>query len=612
MSYPTSDPGPEPTPPWKRPDESPTTVTPWAAGPTSATAPTTQPAPRRRNRARWVVALLATALVVTTGIGVALFATSGQATKAVGPTYLPPTTVAYMEARLDLPGDQRDNLVAFMGKFPGFGDPANFELKINDALDRFTRQASQDRLTYSGNVEPWFEGEFSIAVTSVPEFGSDEGTGDETADPSIPFVGALGVSDRGQLESLLQQMQVFALESGAKFTQAPGNGATIVTMEQPEGVNPSLSYAVTDDLFLFAIDAEQLRTALDVRAGAQPSLAEAEPFKSQLAALPAQRLGAMYLDFAPFVDALGRQMSDAGMPGSLMDVNALPKSMVGALRVEGDRLALDMRMVPGSATPLPGIRDSGLAARMPATTAFYMEQRDLGQTARMLVTQLKTQAGPALSDSEIGDIEEFLGTPLEEFLSWVQDIGLGVSVEGERFDFGIVATVTDEAIAAQRVERITAGARAALAFGEDTPFEIVEETIAGAQVTTIRPKPGGGMLSEEVPFELSLSYTVKEGLFVLGVGDFVKGVLERPEGDSLASNGAYSTALDAAGGATNGGVMYVDIAALRAAIERMVPADQRAQYETDVRPNIEPLDRFVGVSTIQDGTLVVRYLLFVE
>jgi hypothetical protein len=560
------------------------------------------------------VALGATALVVTAGVGIAMFATSGQSTAALGPSYLPPTTVAYVEMRLDLPGDQRDNLVSFMGKFPGFGDPANFDLKINDALDRFTREASEDRLTYSGNIDPWFEGEFSLAVTSVPDdtFGP-AGAGGEAGSGSFPVVAALSVSDRSELESFLQQMQVFALESGATFTQEPANGATIVTMEQPGAVNESLSYAVTDELLLFAMDVDQLKASLDILAGAQPALADAEPFKSQLAGLPDQRLGAMYVDFAPFVEELRRQMSAADAPEMGMDWDAVPKSMVGAVRVEGDRLAIDMRMVPGSATPLPGMRDSGLAARMPASTVFYLEQRDIGQTVNTLVKQLKAQGGAAVSQDELEDVEEFLGTPLEEFLTWAQDVGLGVTIEDERFELGIVATVTDEAVAAQRVERLTTAARAAIAFGDDAPFEIVEETIAGAAVTTIRPDSARvGPVLDELPFRPSLSYTVKDGRFVLGVGDFVKGVLERPEGDSLAADGAYSTALEAAGGATNGGVMYLDIGALRAAIERLMPEDQRAPYETDVRPNLEPLDRLVGVTTVQDGTLVVRYLLFVE
>ncbi|MBA2570081.1 MAG: DUF3352 domain-containing protein [Chloroflexi bacterium] len=547
------------------------------------------------------------------GVALAIFATGGKTTEAAGPTYLPPTTIAYVEARFDLPGDQRDNLVSFVGAFPGFDDPANFDLKINDVLDRLTRDASGDRLTYTGDIKPWFEGEFAFGGTSLQAELLAPSSGSPSSAAKPPVVGALSVSDRAELDAFLARQRTFAQESGASFTETQHEGTTIVTWQQPDSPAGSVSYAVTDDLLLFSLDIDDLREALDIRAGKQPSLADSEALKTQFAALPAERLGAVYFDFASVWAALQGQlgsMAQALPPGFSPD--QLPRAVVGAVRVESDRLAIDVRLVPGPATPIPPVRDSGLAARLPSTTAFYTEHRDIGQVTKSFITQFKAQAGSTIPDSQLRQIEDFLGTPLEDFLTWVQDLGLAVSIDGDRFGVGIIATVTDETIAIQRIERLTAAARAAAAFG-DLPFEVVEADVGGVMVTTFRLKGAlAASVPDDLPFEPSLSYAIRDGVFMLGLGDFVPGVLQRASTDSLASNGGYSSAIDAAGGATNAGVVYLDIAAIRAAAERFIPAQERAAYDTDTRPFIEPLDRFVGIWTVQDGTLVMRVLLYVE
>ena len=62
--------------------------------------------------------------------GVAVFAQTGSHR---WPDLLPATAVAYGELRLDLPGDQHDQLAAFMAHFPGFDDPASFDTKLDAA-----------------------------------------------------------------------------------------------------------------------------------------------------------------------------------------------------------------------------------------------------------------------------------------------------------------------------------------------------------------------------------------------------------------------------------------------------------------------------------------------
>ena len=621
MTYRSPDRDPSPSPA-QRPDDSPTapwSVTPAPADPGSSPAagsplPPVTPVSRAKP-VRWIVALLATVLVVVTGVGLAILATGGRTTVAQGPTFLPPETMIYMESRLDLPGDQRDNLISFMGKFPGFADPAAFDLKVNDTLDRLTREATNSEYSYTGDIKPWFDGEMAIGITELPEMPAASG-GDAVDVPAAPpFVGSISVADRAALDAFLARLRDDGTEAGATFAETAHDGVTIVTIQQGSMPEGSFSYAATDDSLLFASHTPDLIEALDVRSGALPSLAGDQAFQDRFAALPSERLGALYMDLSGYRELLESQFSEADEATRAMVSDAferIPDSVAATLRVEGDRMVADMVWSGPDGAATPTARSTALAAHMPSTSAFYLETRDVGETIKTTVEQALDQFGEMLPESQLDQVEDFLGAPVEDFLLWMQDSAVSVSLDGDQVTFGMAATVTDTTIAAQRVERLTTAVRAAAAFGE-VPFEIKEVDVAGSLVTTIRPvRDPSFPLPQDLPFDPSLSYGIHDGVFYLGIGDFVADAMQRGEADSLAGNAAYSTALEAAGGATNTGVMYLDIASMRSFGERMVPETERADYDLEVKPYLEALDRFIVTGTSAEGASAARALLFVD
>jgi hypothetical protein len=617
MSHPSEDPSRPATSVW-RPDAAASGgPAPWQLGDRD-TVGTVPPARRRRGPLRWIVALLATALVATAGIGVALFAAGGQTANTIGASFLPSGSVAYVEGRLDLPGDQRENLVRFVGRFPGFADPSNFQLKIDETLDKYTREASDGRYVWSTDIRPWFEGEFAVGLLEWPEVDdlrADRAESRTGGTPTPRFVGALGIADRVALDAFLGRLRQDAGDRGVTFAERDHGGTTIVSAET-ESAAERVAYAATDDLFLFGMDAADVAVALDTLAGG-PSLADDEAFAVRMAKLPEQRLGAFYMDTGAFaaaleavVDEIPGGMLGGGVGECAFSLEQVPTAMAGALRVEGDRMMVDTRMVPGSRAPEMPVRDSGLDDRMPASTVAYVEQRDLGRTIRCVVEQVKTFTG--LTDDQLRQIEEFLGTPVEDFLDWVADAGLAVALDGEHVSFGLVTTVTDVSVATQRIARLTAAINAAAVFG-DVPFEVVDEQVAGATLTTVRLRSDSPMpLPPDLPIDPSLSWTVHDGRFVLGTSDFVRDVVERDPADGLASTEAYRTALDAAGGASNAGTLYVDVASIVAAAERAMPDESRAHYEREIRPYLAPLDRLIAVAGMDAEELTTRTLLFVR
>jgi hypothetical protein len=437
-------------------------------------------------------------------------------------------------------------------------------------------------------------------------------SGDDGAE--VPdFVGSLSVADRAALEAFLVRLRADLTE--ATYVETAHGDVTIVTYQDHAAPDPLFSYAVTDESLLFAAQAADLMAALDVRSGAQPSLAGAAAFQERFAGLPSERLGALYVDLRGYRQVLESQLSEVDEATRAMisdGLDRLPDSVAATLRVEGDRMVADMVWSDPDGATTPTARSTSLAARMPSTSAFYLESRDVGQTIKTTVEQAMAQFDEMLPESQLEQVEDFLGAPPEDFLLWLEDTAVSVSLDGDQVSFGMAATITDTTIAAQRVERLTTAVRAAAAFGE-VPFEIEEVDVAGSLVTTIQPVSDPSVpLPDDLPFEPSLSYGIHEDVFYLGMGDFVTDAMQQSESDSLAGNAAYSTALEASGGDTNTGVMYLDIASIRSFGERMVPDAERAEYDLEAKPYLEALDRFIVTGTTTDGGNAARALLYVE
>src|SRR5258706_15185025 len=162
-------PTPTPTPAWAQPGPTPTPAPTWAQpGPTWAepslpaveAADEAAPAQvvardggtssdgtttRRSSGVRWAIAIGGIAIVV--GITIAILALTGgsRPTPSIAVGYMPSDTVQYGEYRLDLPGDQRQKLAAYLSKLPGFSDQSPIQPKLDDVFDRVLAAATNNR-----------------------------------------------------------------------------------------------------------------------------------------------------------------------------------------------------------------------------------------------------------------------------------------------------------------------------------------------------------------------------------------------------------------------------------------------------------------------------------
>jgi hypothetical protein len=626
--------------------EAPTADAPAAEGPAGGApaaagsvggAPAAQPPAGMGRGRRWAIALaVSTLVVVLVGIVIGAFATGSSSSIVV--RWAPADSLAYLEVRADLPGDQRAKLVEFASHFPGFADRSTFDAKADEVLDRLVRNATDGKRTFSADLKPWLGGELALAVTKLPAVTLGQPSGG--ADPGTGVLGIATVRDAAAARTWLASVT----PAGASTeTRA---GASVVTWTTAGGI--ASGYALTGSVLL-AGDPVAIRAALD--RGPSAALLDVPAFRAALAQIPGDRLAMAWLDVRAIVRG-----SLAALPGAsalLPTVGAtgdllanLPGWLVWDLRAEGAQLRFDQlveRSTGGAgASPVPATsgspavsamtpRESSLAGHLPATTVVAIETHDLGATlSALLKAALASRAstGPgATLPGGLGDPNAIL-QGVESGLASLGDAGLVVTGDPSVGVGALVRTATpadaDNAVTQLRNLVALAGSAAGIT-SRDEPY--AGRTITLLDLGDLRDligkaaSAGGAGAStpdlSRLPFppgaHLELAVTSLDGLVVVGLGDgFVKAVLDTKPGAALADAASYRTAIEAAG-RTNFSQAFVDLAGLRAILEPIIAASPNgATYHTEIRPYLEPLDALAAALTATDDAGRLRLIVSVK
>jgi hypothetical protein len=577
--------------------------------------PTDVPRTRRGGAWRAAVAGLVSAIMLVAMLGVAVFAQTGKA--AEGPTFLPESSVLYAELRLDLPGDQRDNLMAFLGHLPGFADSASFDTKLDETIDQMLG-GSDSPISWTEDIKPWFGGQVMAGLAELPPLDASmtvSPEGASAAAQSAPIIIGLSATDGAALDAAVAKLLG---TMGDQVTTQDHDG-TAISIVDNGGQQPTV-LAPTATVLLISNDVAQIESALDVLAGTSPSLAADADYQAAVATLPADRLGAFYVDTAQLKDSLlpileqqlAAQPETAATADQLEAALAmLPPWITGLIRVDTDHLtfSIDAPVVEGG--PTISVRTTDLAKKMPADTIVYLETRDLGAGIRTIFEQLKPMLAAQGNDQALAQVEAFLGTGLEDYLSWVEDVAIGASLGTTGPSIGLVGTVTDEATAQKRIDSLLSLVRMISATADPSPVAITTEDVNGTTVTTITITDAAGAGAMGLPVEPRLSIAIGGGYLYLGLGDFAKDAVSRDAADSLAATPGYTKALAAAGEA-NGGIVYVDVASALGLAEMMMSGNDREMFENQIKPYAEALDFVVASVGQTETTSSASLMLFVK
>lgn len=550
--------------------------------------------PARPRPIRWAIALLVTIAMLVATTGVAVFAQTGS---SGGPTFAPASTVAWAEVRLDLPGNQEEQLAQLLGHLPGFADPAALDAKLDELLNQVVSEASDGAATWTGDIDPWSNRQFGLALLELPTSAAaspsdDDDDDDEDDDDDSPpaMVIGLGVKDRAALEARLATLLTQKPVSTEQYA-----GATVTTVGDA-------SYAVTDTYLLVAPDAADVKASLDVLAGTAPSLAEDPAYAAAAQRIPADRLGAVYFALSALRPLIESQLAgQPGMDAALDMLDQMPAWISGYAQAASDHLTLAFDMQAPASLPVPSMRETDLATRFPADTLVYLETRDLGRTVHTALEAVLAQV-PADDAEQLDQIEQLLGAPLEQILDPVEDAALGLGFSAGQPQVGLAATLTDPAAAQTRVTNLLALVRLA---GAKAGLTAAESQVADTTVTTITLPPDTTVMGQPA----TVSVAVAGDRLYLGLGDFVEDALTQDGTTSLGSSERFQHAV-AEAGTPNAGMVFVDLAGAQAVLESMGATDD--DYQTDVKPWLDTLDYLIVSGTSDQDALSAKALLFVR
>jgi uncharacterized protein DUF3352 len=567
-------------------------------GTAASTAPSSAgPSLTMNGRWRWAVVGVTTVLVVVLLGAAFVFGQPKSGTPSTVMLYAPSNTAVLVELRQDLPGDQHNLLAQFMSHFPGFADQAAFDSKLDETVNELVKKLSEGGpklFDYEHHFKPWFGGQVGIFSSNVNQ---SPGT-----PPSMTVVLTVRAGQRAILEEGLNP------ERNDGWTQSTYEGSTIWTGQFLVS-NERLNLTWSDEALLISTRIEDLEAALDARADRSPGLADDQYFLQQLAPLHADRLGTFYFDGRSLAQQMRDRMNGTlGIPGASDAVlDSIAVRILGEIRAEGDHVAVTTRTERAANShmpPLPANRSTDLAALAPRDALVYAEVRDVGQTIGFYVEQSLLPLASAGTPLDLSSVQQMLGVPPQDFFDFIIDASVSISGSAVAPQFGLIATIDDQAIATSRVAKIVSLLRAAMQFGGGVTID--EEQHGAATITVITLESAIG----DAP-AMSVAVSVTGGRLLIGTHDFVIGALDRTRDLSLAARQEYQAAL-AAGGANNAGVVFVDIAAAITAYESMIPPDMRADYSLNQKPFLAPLSHVAMISTTENGQQVNHVFLYVK
>lgn len=567
----------------------------------------------RRRPVRWPVAIALIALVLAVSAFVGILVT-GRAPNAKVLGYVPDGTIAYGEARLDLPGDQRLALASFLSKFPGFADQSAIEGKLNEVMDKFVGGVTGGDQTYTGDISPWFDGELAFALGPLPD-PAGLAPGNPAGIDQVRFLVLVSVKDEAGVTAWLKGV---ASSSGVTVTDEAYDGANLTLLNsQNEGQG---AFAVLGGNVAVVGDVTSVKAAVDTQG--RSSFASQPNPKAALDSTDSSHLGFIYLNTKALLDWSSKLQAGGSITPTLAEM--LPEWEGLVLRVEGDAVVLESvapqtALIPTSSQN----RTSALAEHVPATAIAALISDDYGTSIKGVLDAYR--ADPSLKPV-MDQFDRAIGVlgGIDAAIGWVGDTGFVVNDSDGSPEAGVVVLPTDRAAA----DRVLTTLKSFVSLGGgQAGITLHDEAYAGTTITTIDLgdvdsllKGAGvtaGMLGPSVTLptgRVELSYAVTDQVVVLGSGPaFVKHILDTTPGTSLASNDRYKALINRVGPGT--GTAFVDIAAIRSKLEGALTTldpSAAATYTTEVAPFLAPFDALITSGSVGNGLSSGKVIITVK
>lgn len=561
--------------------------------------------PRRGGRLRWAAAIAVVALVIGASVAVAALITGGSSESTVI-GYVPDRTVVYGEVRLDLPGDQRRAVGAFLSKFPGFADQSALDGKVDEVLDVFIKNVSDGDQTYSADIKPWFDGEFAFSVGPLPLAASL--LGDQPSMEAFRGLAILSVKDSAAAQAWFAAA---IAKSGATTTTETYDGVTLTAFTETDGVRAA--FAVLNGKVAVLGDIVSVKAAVDSK-GSSGFASEPGP-KAALDSASGDHVGFAYVALRPLLDwstDLSKALAPvAGGPAgaALSDsmLKVVPAWSAYWLRFETDALVMEATAPkPEIALGPTGNRASSVVDHIPSTAIVASTSNDFGKSLSQMLDLYRSDAS---LKPIFGQLDQAFGLVggADAALGWMGDAAIVIDDADGTPAGGIIVVPTDKVAA----ERLLTALRTFIALGGGAQgITVRDETYNGTTITIVElgdigalsGMAGGAASGLPLPAgNVEIAYAVTSDIVVIGSGPgFVKDVLDTTRATSLASSENYRKLVDRAGQGT--GTTFVDITTIREMAEKaasgMADPVAFAKYETEIRPFLIPFDALIASGSV--------------
>ncbi|HEX4898088.1 MAG TPA: DUF3352 domain-containing protein [Candidatus Limnocylindrales bacterium] len=589
-----------------RPDD-PTTIQPVdpISGPTTAPAPevtngaVAEPARTHPVAAAPVAGGSRTRWLVGGGVAVAAVAAIALVASflAASPMpevlkYLPADSAVVVELRPELPGDQRQHLGNLLAHFPGFEDQSTLDAKLDEVLERVTREASAGQVDYATRVKPLLAGPMVLSVTAGAMTDMMSGSTAEgvlfvaTTDGSATCASIFGSTDRGDSH----------------------RGVDIESIAGDVGCAIHERYLLVGSL-------DSIGAGLDARLDGK-GVAGSSTYRAARSKLEGDQLGSVFLDGDPIVALI--EETAGGLGGAAQ----LPEGfwVIQGFRVTDEALVFDAytaavpSMLPSGAPTSAPAAESRFASALPADTLAFVEYHGVGASVEQALAALGARPG---AEEVLQGLEDALlavgGT--DNLTGWIEDAGVAVMPAGDAFGGAVLVRGTDAETATARVAQIR---NLLVLASTGTDITVTDSEHDGVTITTVDLGDLSSLLGESglsvggEPTRLELAFAARDDLVVISVGDgVVERILDVEAGSSLATAATYGRIIEIAG-ARNDVQVFIALDATLSLVSGFLPPDELATWSSELKPYLDHLSGVAMTSVNSSSGAHIRGVLTVK
>ncbi len=395
-----------------------------------------------------LIGLIVAAAIIAGGSVVVIRAMSGQSSTGDTARLVPDSVALYATVNTDATSRQWVQLEALMQRL---GVDKQLRSGRNDS-------AQQAGLDWDNDVAPYLGGEATLALTSL-----------DGSQPSGMAV--LSVTDGDKAwQHATSKLNELAQKDDSTAADISYRGATIRTY--PAGGDGSpLAIAHQGRYLILATSADLAQTVLDLNSGKGNALANAKAYKDARAAVSADPLAFVYLNFARLGDAASALAPAAAGGQSVQDAlqsAGLDKAAEAlAFTAESDGMRFEFQTVDidparSAVTLSPAPADSRLSHRAPADALFFFAGNDLYDSffkgIRQSLQQYSKDPAAAGTVSQFNDalnqISQQLGFDVEKgllaHLTGEYGFALGASNVSANSFWVLAGAVVDDPAAVQQ------------------------------------------------------------------------------------------------------------------------------------------------------------------